>query len=49
MIFTHRIADDTGRFPVRLVVVQMELAHIIENSALYRLLNRPWHPGSLVR
>ena len=37
MIFTHGIAHDTRRLPVGLIVVQAQLAHIIEDPALYRL------------
>ena len=34
MVFTHGIAYDTGGFPVGLVVIQAQLAHIIEHPAL---------------
>ena len=34
MVFTHGIAYDTGGFPVWLVIIQAQLAHIIEHPAL---------------
>ncbi len=37
MVFTHGIADDTGAFPVRAVIADAQLIHIIEGSALHRL------------
>ena len=37
MIFTHRIADDTGTFSVRLVGTVVQFTHGVEDSSLYRL------------
>ena len=37
VVLTHGIAYNTGRLSVRLIVVQMQLAHVIEHPALYRL------------
>ena len=35
MIFTHRIADNTGRLSVGLVGTEAQLAHIIKHTALH--------------
>jgi len=37
MVFTHRIADDTRALSERLVVLDAELIHVIQSTALYRL------------
>ena len=37
MIFTHGIAHDTRRLTVRLVRAQVQLAHGVQDAALYRL------------
>ena len=37
MVFTHGVSHDTRRFPVGLIVIQMELAHVVKHAALYRL------------
>ena len=41
VVLTHRITDDTRRFPVRLVVPQMQLPHIVKDAALYRFQTIP--------
>ena len=35
MVFTHCISHDTGTFPVRLVIADTELVHIIEGTPLH--------------
>ena len=37
MVFTHRITDDTRALSERLVVLDAELIHVIQSTALYRL------------
>ena len=45
MVFTHGVSHDTRRFPVGLIVIQMELAHVVKHASLHRALSRPWHRG----
>ena len=41
VIFTHGIAHNSGRFPVRSVPVGAELQHVIQCPPLYRLQSVP--------
>ena len=41
MIFTHRISDDTGTFPIRFVVSDPQFIHIIQCPALHRFQSVP--------
>ena len=37
MVFTHGISHDSGTFPVRAVITDPQLIHIVQGSSLYRL------------
>ena len=41
MVFTHRIANDTRALSERLVVLDAELIHVLQSTALYRLYTVP--------
>ena len=41
MVFTHRISDNTGAFPVRSVIADPQLIHVIERTSLNRFQTVP--------
>ena len=41
MVFTHGISDNTGTLPVRLIITDPQLIHIVQSPSLHRLQSIP--------